>query len=611
MTFVPLKRFVQVVWIGALLTGCIQSLFGAGTSNAVPEVFPLRTLDWLPSPVPAALRPVTFPVGWPVDRIEHLVVAGGRLWIAARKRGAGDVAAVQLWSLSTQDGRLDPVRGRIENHTIRDLRAGLDGVWLALDGGAAVLNPRTLIVDPFSAGEGLTTGNGASFGYAGHRWFMISDAGILFSMHADGRSWSRQPGLPGLNPRRAARFESMAGSGEWLLAMASDELTVRHHAAPQWEPVDEKQWRFLPAPQPPRWKCLVEDGDGGFWLGSDVGLHFITAETGSMEHHVVVRPVTVPGGLGVQVPPGYQPTRAAGVAARLRQADGIRERMRIRARLGRLSVEAGRKLDPVTPTSRLPGAVTALVRDGAFSWVACSEPNHPNRSRILLWHGPSRRWVGHVGLALPVSCLAVDESRLWVGANLAELPLAAPILALEKRGLMATPTVKWVPDEISETELGQKLADLPVRERAVHAFFAGDAQKVVDVLEPGVPDAESLFLLAFAHDSFGLNQPARREALVERLLKDFPESPHADVVRTLRPPAAVASAPESRPAAVPALEALFKRRDTDGDGRISLSEWKEWKGDAADMGPFDKDKNGSIGLDEFDAVLRGGLQINQ
>ncbi len=588
------------------MMGCLQALIGAGASNAVPDVLALRTFDWLPAPLPAAMRPVAFPSHWPVDRVEHLIASADRLWIAARRRGSGDVSAVQLWSLAIQDGRLDPVRGRIENHTIRDVRAGPDGVWLALDGGAAVLNPRTLVIDPFSAGEGLTTGNGASFGYAGRRWFLISDSGILFSMHADGRSWSRQPGMPGINPRRAARFESMAGSGEWLLALASDELAVRHHAAPQWEPVDEKQWKFLPATQPPRWKCVADDGDGGFWLGSDVGLHFITAETGSMEHHLAIRPVTVPGGLGVKVPPGFQPTQAAGVAARLRQADGIREQMRIRARLGRLSAEAGRKLDPVTPASRLPGPVTALVRDGAFCWVACREPNHPTRSRILLWHGPSRRWLGHVGLALPVSCLAVDEFRLWIGANLAEHPLGAPVLALDKRSLMATPVLKWVADEISETELGQKLAELPVRERAVQAFFAGDAGKVVDLLEPVAPDAESLFLLAFAHDSFGLNQPVRREALIDRLLKEFPNSPHADVVRALRPPAVAATKIPSAPAAVPALESLFKRRDTDGDGRISLTEWKAWKGEAANMTAFDRDQNGSIGLEEFDAVLRGG-----
>ncbi len=605
MTFAALKRFVQAMWFGAVLAGCLPTLLGDGTSDSVPDVFPLRTLDWLPAPLPAALRPVIFPAQWPVDRVEHLVASAGRLWIAARRRGAGDVAAVQLWSLSIQDGRLDPVRGRIEHHTIRDVRAGPDGVWLALDGGAAVLNPQTLIIDPFSAGEGLTTGNGASFGYAGRRWFLISDAGILFSMHADGRSWSRQPGMPGVNPRRAARFESMAGSGEWLLALASDELAVRHHAAPQWEAVDEKQWKFLPSPQPPRWKCLADDGDGGFWLGSDLGLHFITAETGSMEHHLAIRPVSVPGGLGVKVPPGFQPTKAAGVAARLRQADGIREQMRVRARLGRLSMEAGRKLDPVTPASRLPGAVTALARDGVFCWVACSEPNHPTRSRILLWHGPSRRWVGHVGLAVRVSCLAVDESRLWIGANLAGQPLAAPVLALDKRALMATPALKWVADEITELELGQKLAELPVRERAVQAFFAGDAPKVVNLLEPVTPDAEALFLLAFAHDSFGLNQLARREAWIDRLLKEFPESPYADVVRALRPPAVAAALP-SRPAAVPALESLFKRRDIDGDGRISMAEWKAWKGGAADMAPFDQDQNGSIGLDEFDAVLRSG-----
>lgn len=112
------------------------------------------------------------------------------------------------------------------------------------------------------------------------------------------------------------------GSGEWLLALAPDELAIRHHAAPQWDVVDEKQWSQLPSATPPRWNCVAADGDGGFWLGSDLGLHFVTAETGSMQHHVAVRTVVVPGGLGVHVPVGFQPSPAAYAAARVRQADG-------------------------------------------------------------------------------------------------------------------------------------------------------------------------------------------------------------------------------------------------------------------------------------------------
>lgn len=209
-----LKRIVQAV------TTAIAALFAAPVSwcapaptNGVPDVFALRPIDWLPAPLKAQFQPVRFPASVRPDRIEQLVSMGGRLWIAARTRGGTNAAAVTLWSLSLPDGRLDPVRGPVERHSIRDLRAGPDGLWMAVDGGAVAMDPRTLILDPFSASEGLTTGNGVAFAYAGRRWFLISDSGALYLMHTDGRSWSRLPGVPGVNARRAGRFERMGGSG--------------------------------------------------------------------------------------------------------------------------------------------------------------------------------------------------------------------------------------------------------------------------------------------------------------------------------------------------------------------------------------------------------------
>lgn len=598
-----LKRIVQAVTtaIAALLAAHVSWSAPAPT-NGVPDVFALRSLDWLPAPVKAPFQPVRFPASVRPDRVEHMVSMGGRLWIAARMRGGTNAAGVALWSLSLPDGRLDPVRGQLERHAIRDLHAGPDGLWLAVDGGAAALDPRTLVLDPFSASEGLTTGSGVAFAYAGRRWFLISDSGALFVMHADGRSWSRLPGIPGVNARRAGRFERLGGSGDWLLALAPDELAVRHHAAPQWDVIDEKQWSAIPSATPPRWTSVAADGDGGFWLGSDLGLHFVTAETGSMQHQLAVRSVKVPGGLGVQVPVGFQASSAAYATARVRQAEGIRERMRVRARLGRMAVETGRSVDPMQPGSRIPGGVTALLRDGSYFWVACQDPTNSTRSRILLWHASSRRWVGQAHFGLPVSALAADESHLWIGAETGSLANAAPVVRLDKRVLTAIPATRWVPDEIRPDELGAKLAELPVRERAVHAFFAGDAQRAVELLDATSADAESLFIRAFAHDAIGLNQPARRDAFLDRLFAEFPDSPHAEAVRSLRPRKPVAVTEGVVP---PALELLFKRRDANGDGRIDSAEWKAWKGDGADMKAFDADGNGALSLPEFDAVLRG------
>lgn len=243
-----------------------------------------------------------------------------------------------------------------------------------------------------------------------------------------------------------------------------------------------------------------------------------------------------------------------------------------------------------------------MVRDGAFTWVACEDMTSPLRTRLLLWHGSSRRWVGQMAVALPVISMAVDGQHLWVGADLSMLPSGAPVLAIEKRGLMAVPSARWVPDEISAGDWEGRLKDLPLREQAVHAFFSANAARVVDLLGSAPADAEALFLLAFAHDPLGLDNAGKRDEYLNRLRTDFPDSPFAEVVRGLKPAATAAS---GATAGNGVLGSLFRRRDTDGDGRISVDEWKEWKGGSVDMEPFDLDGNGSLGIEEFDGVLRG------
>jgi len=244
-----------------------------------------------------------------------------------------------------------------------------------------------------------------------------------------------------------------------------------------------------------------------------------------------------------------------------------------------------------------------VVRDGAFTWVACEEVASPLRTRLLLWHGSSQRWVGQMALPLPIVSMAVDGQHLWVGADLSMLPNGAPVLAIEKRGLMAIPAARWVQDEISAEDWEARFQAMPARAQAVHAFFSGDAARVVRLLESAPADGESLFLLAFAHDPLGLDDPRKREEYLGRLRREFPDSPFAEVVRGLKP---VTSGNSGAPVGNNSvLQGLFRRRDTNGDGRISAEEWKEWKGDGVEMRPFDADGNGALGIEEFDAVLRG------
>ncbi len=572
------------------------------STNDVPDVFPLRPIDLLPPMAPIVVRPLTFPISSHVAAVEGLAHDGGRLWIAARRWSLTN-SIPQLWSFNPAQNRVEPVVGKIDQHPVRSLALSTDGLWLGFDAGLALLNTRNFTVDAHAAPQGVTSGNITGFAPAQRGWFAMAEAGALFRLKPDGRSWSRLPGLPVANPRAALRFHGLQGSGDWLATWSDDALAVRHHAAPEWAAVPESQWKGLPSLDPPAWRCMAGDGDGAFWLGSNLGLHFLLAETGSMEHRVAPRRPTVPGGIGFVVKPGFRPAKAAFDAARTRQAEGIRERMRERARLARLASELRTQLDPFTPFTRLPGPVRALARDGAMTWVATEDPSGPLHTRILLWHGPSRRWIGQFRVALPVRCMVADAQFLWMGNDLARIPGAAPVLVADKRPLLAIPASRWVPDEVRADELGARLALLPLAERAVLAFFSGDARRVVEWMEAAPPTAEGLFLLAFAHDTHGLNQPEKRDAAIDRLIAEFPDSPHAEAVRSLRPPSGSSRAATNPPAPSP-LESLFKRRDRDGNGRIDAAEFKEWRGPDAVFS--DPNNDGGLDMDEFDAVLRGG-----
>lgn len=585
-----------------LICGCCllaQELSASG-SNDVPALFHTPPLDWLPSPVPVSIQPVRFPASLQVQQVRRMAIGGGRVWIAARTHGETNAPRTALWALSLPQGRLDPVRGPVESHSITDLALGPDGLWLAVDGGAALLDPKTLVVDAFSSGSGLTTESPVSFASAGRRWFTLASNGNLFALHPDGRGWSRLPGMPqvGAGP---GQFEHLRGSADWILAVAPGGLFVRQHSAAGWDPIDSRHWRNLPLEQAPEWRWAAEDGDGGFWIGSNAGLHFLSAETGVMQSLLAPRSVEVPGGLGGAVPTGFKPTASAFAAARRRQAEGIREQMRFRARLGKKSAEAGVRLDAMTPTTRLPGPVRVILRDGPHLWVVCEEPLSPLRSRVLLFHPATRRWVAHATVPLPVSCAAADAQSLWLGSDLERLPTGAPVVRVEKQAFTAAPAARWVTDAIDPAEYQRKLAARPVRERAVRAFFAGEAQRVVELLEHEKPDAEILFLLAFAHDGLGLDNPERRSHYAERLLAEFPQSAPAEAVRSLRPVPPVAT---STAGPTPVLSNLFRRRDTDGNGRITAEEWLAWKGEGKPMQPFDRNGDGGLDLEEFDAVLR-------
>jgi hypothetical protein len=352
---------------------------------------------------------------------------------------------------------------------------------------------------------------------------------------------------------------------------------------------------------------------------------------------------------------GFQPSAAAYDLARNRVMEQVRLRMRDRARYARASAGLKEPINPLWPTSRMPGGVSALCHDGPLLWIATTDGLNTNRSRLLLMHQPSRRWIGWMPVGARVNTIAVDPRRVWIGLDVSRSPGMSPLLVVDRPPLVTVPQSKWIKDAISTEELAQKLAALPVKERAVLAFFGGDAQKVVELLAPTGPDApdadaESLFLLAFAHDLIGLDQPDRVDHYIQLLRERHPESlftelatgvrsaraaarvdgaepvsspaeaepeptaaasPELTLTPTPAAPAETPAAPDARPIAPPLtpdeslrVQVVLNKRDLNRDGQLNRVEFRLWLGPKSNFVQADVNQDGTIDAAEVGKVLR-------
>ena len=557
--------------------------------------------------------------------VVKLAPTPGRLWLVARPRGETNLAAGQgrLWTFSPDSNRIEALQGTLAEDAVRDLAVRSDGVWVAVEGGVVVLDPQTFVFDAFSAAQGITTRQLAGFAAAGRRLCVIGEPGTLFELQANGRLWQRlDPPATSLNPREPVRWRTAAGSADWVLAVGErgTELALRPVTAPQWGYISEPALRLIPRPELPAWTAVAGDQSGGFWLGSEAGLHWLVAETGSWEHQVAPQRPGISGGWGRTFGPHWRPTAAARAQVIARQTTEIRQRMRDRARLARVARDLRTPLDPLTPTSRLAGGVRALAVDGQYLWVATSDPLAPERSRVLLLHQANRQWLGWFAVGRPVMTMAADAGYLYLGLDVTAGPPMSPLLRIGKAPFVTVPERLRFSTRVTAAEVGARLAALPVRERAVHAFFSGDARTVVSLLANAPePDAESLFLLAFAHDPLGLDQPLRHEAYLDALHTGFPESPFALASAGVRParqsptpqepgndaplvidppsPVGIPSAPLSE---TPAQ--ILTRRDLNRDGKLNLIEFRLWRGPTAEVRPYDRNGDGQLDETELPDV---------
>ena len=583
-------------------------------TNAAPsDAFVRRRLELVPAFAAPRLLAAGFPAETPMVMVGAMTFSDGHLWLSARPRAETNLppGAGRLWTFTPDSNRLEPIRGALRGNAVNALHPGTGRLWLAADGGIGGFDTQTFTTEPYGATRGVTATNIVGFAEADASLLALGDSGVVFSLPPAAQNFARfGPPALALAPGAAESWRGFAASRDWLLAATDSTVVTRHLRAPQWQALHGELVLNSPRLDSPRVLCAAGDGDGGFWLGSDAGLHWVNPDNGAVENRFAPLGITVPGGLGFTLAPGLQPTAAAYRSARERVMNGVRDRMRQRARIARARADARIALSPVVPTSRLPGGVTALFADKSYLWVATTDGLNTARARVLLLHMPSRKWVGWFAVGAPVRCFAANDRFLWLGLDVTPSPALSPLLAVDKQPLFAVPPARWTPDALRPGELAAKLAALPAKERAVHAFFGGDAAQVVELLAPdGRPrdgtDAEALFLLAFAHDPIGLDRPTELERYLAELRTRFPDSLFTEIANGVRP-APKAAPTEAAPAVVApeTVAEVLARRDLSGDGRLNPVEFKLWRGPDADFGTYDLNHDGQLDAAELEAVLK-------
>jgi hypothetical protein len=392
-----------------------------------------------------------------------------------------------------------------------------------------------------------------------------------------------------------------------MLGFTEHTAAGRHLNASQWVPFDVALQRFASGTEPPMIHCATGDGAGGFQVGTEEGMVFVHPESGRVEGRYFPPGVAVSGAIPTVNSPWLKPSTAAVTQARERLITGITQRMRDRVRYAQASLQRRIHLDPVTPTTRLPGGVRALLPDKSFLWVATTEGRDTSRSRILLFHAPSRSWLGWFSVALPVRSMASTDRWLWLGLDASAYPQGNPLIMVDKLPLVSIPKPRWVADAVTAEDLRQRISALPRREQTVFAFFSGDYARVVqltaDQLEAA--DAEAIFLYAFSHDAVGLDQPATLSAGLDVLLRRHPDSPFAEIARRQRRIESKPPPERTSESGAPTATNTLARRDLDGDGRLNAVELRLWLGAGTDWKRFDADGDGSIAGAELDELLKG------
>ncbi len=514
---------------------------------------------------PATLAAARWTNGFGELQPQALAVHAGELWVALRE---GGVVSIEPRTGRTQD-RSAGLNRSLERATAARSNSGKPDDQP--DGNSVAV---------LAAGENLLVG-------AADRLMRFDDAAVR---------WSE---VTNVSPRKfvqvypSARRLAVAGN---LVAFQSGPLRVGRMADLGWPEIPLSELG-LDAQSSDSQPVLAVADRTGFWFATTAGLFWREA-SGTNTWSAPVTPL-----LGYrrdpfwarQPPSNIRPWNPAQEFSE-DELNQIRSRLNVR--------KMGRNV------GRLPGAVQALAVEGDFIWVAVNDlVRSTNRygGHLMVLHVPSHRWLGRIELHPWPTSLHVAHDAVWIGtSSQRSLPGQSVLARLDKRAVLAVPEERWVPSRVSNEESTRREAALPKAQRIRRAFLRGDPQPLVTALgsKPVEDlDAESLCLLAAAHDEHGLSQQAKRAPYEEALLRNQPQSVYAEIVRrsqraeNLRPKLAARTLPGTGSEDI-RLREIFERHDENQDSELQpreLSVLAELEPDQLAQHPVPGGFRGTIG----------------
>jgi len=167
-----------------------------------------------------------------------------------------------------------------------------------------------------------------------------------------------------------------------------------------------------------------------------------------------------------------------------------------------------------------------------------------------------------------ISSLAVSDADVWVGTDHGDNSL----IRLGKDSFLSVPRNQWTSITITPEERERLVRTMSKRDQAMYAFYAGNDQRVVELLGGINPDKaglEEMFVLAWSYDASGVDDLQKAQAWFQHIISRHPDSPWAKYAM------ASTNANEVAHETGKAQSLALAKFDRNGDGKLDAAETRE------------------------------------